>query len=199
MTLTAPHAGAAGTAAGPRPWAGMTAPRGGRRVGRRRRWFAAHPAWPVTALLAGYPVWWALGLGDLSVVIMAVPMMLRMHAWHRQGRRVRVPPAFGLWLMFLVVVAAGIATLGLTAPGTVVSPLSNRLLAFVIRGLTYLALTVILLRGEPDRERAAAAPTGLAARPGRHLRHHRRPGRGGGAGLPVQVADGLRSAAGYAA
>ncbi len=145
MTLTAPHAGAAGTAAGPRPWAGMTAPRGGRRVGRRRRWFAAHPAWPVTALLAGYPVWWALGLGDLSVVIMAVPMMLRMHAWHRQGRRVRVPPAFGLWLMFLVVVAAGIATLGLTAPGTVVSPLSNRLLAFVIRGLTYLALTVILL------------------------------------------------------
>src|SRR6266581_1736870 len=145
MTLTAPHAGAAGTAAGPRPWAGMTAPRGRRRVSRRRRWFAAHPAWPVTALLAGYPVWWALGLGDLSVVIMAVPMMLRMHAWHRQGRRVRVPPAFGLWLMFLVVVAAGIATLGLTAPGTVVSPLSNRLLAFVIRGLTYLALTVILL------------------------------------------------------
>ncbi len=145
MTLTAPHAGAAGTAAGPRPWAGMTAPRGGRRVGRRRRWFTAHPAWPVTALLAGYPVWWALGLGDLSVIIMAVPMVLRMHAWHRQGRRVRVPPAFGLWLMFLVVVAAGIATLGLTAPGTVVSPLSNRLLAFVIRGLTYLALTVILL------------------------------------------------------
>jgi hypothetical protein len=145
MTLTAPHAGAAGTAAGPRPWAGMTAPRGGRRVGRRRRWFTAHPAWPVTALLAGYPVWWALGLGDLSVIIMAVPMVLRMHAWHRQGRRVKVPPAFGLWLMFLVVVAAGIATLGLTAPGTVVSPLSNRLIAFVIRGLTYLALTVILL------------------------------------------------------
>src|SRR6266516_4728783 len=123
----------------------MTAPRGGRRVGRRRRWSAAHPGWPVTALLSGYPVWWALGLGDLSVIIIAVPMVLRMRAWHRGGRPVKVPPAFGLWLLFLVVVAAGIATLGLTAPGTVASPLSNRLLAFVIRGLTYPALTVILL------------------------------------------------------
>ena len=151
-----------------------------RPVGRRRQWSAAHPSWPVTALLAGYPVWWALGLGDLSVIIIAVPMVLRMRAWHRGGRPVKVPPAFGLWLLFLVVAAAGIATLGLTAPGTVVSPLSNRLLAFVVRGLTYLALTVILLyRREPDRGRAAAAPAGLAARPGRHLHRVGRPGRRG--------------------
>ena len=56
-----------------------------------------------------------------------------------------MPPAFGLWLLFLVVATAGIATLGLTAPGTVVSPLSNRLLSFVDRDLTYLALTVVLV------------------------------------------------------
>ena len=139
MTILAPPA--------PGPTSGPTSGRArrGPRLSRRRRWSDAHPAWPVTALLAGYPLWWALGLGDLSVLIIAVPMVLRMHAWHRAGRPVKVPPAFGLWLMFLVVVGAGIATLGLTAPGTVVSPLSNRLLAFVIRGLTYLALTVILL------------------------------------------------------
>ena len=139
MTILAPPA--------PGPTSGPTSgsARRGPRLSRRRRWSDAHPAWPVTALLAGYPLWWALGLGDLSVLIIAVPMVLRMHAWHRAGRPVKVPPAFGLWLMFLVVVGAGIATLGLTAPGTVVSPLSNRLLAFVIRGLTYLALTVILL------------------------------------------------------
>ena len=105
----------------------------------------SHPAWTMTALLAGYPVWWVLGLGDLSVIILAVPMLVRMRAWRRQGRPIRVPPSFGLWLMFLVVVAAGLATLGLTAPGTVVSPLSNRLLSFADRGLTYVGLTVILL------------------------------------------------------
>jgi hypothetical protein len=122
-------------------------PRQARRGGRSplRAWLAARPAWPVTALLAGYPVWWALGLADQSVIFLAVPMLLRMRGWHRAGRPVRVPPAFGLWLMFLVVMAAGFASLGLTAPGTVDSPLSNRLLSFVARGLTYLGLTVILL------------------------------------------------------
>ncbi len=115
------------------------------RVSRRKRWFASHPAWPVTALLAGYPVWWALGLGDLSVIILAVPMLLRMRSWRGQGRRIKIPPAFGLWLLFLVCVIAGIATLGLSAPDTVVSPLSNRVLSFVDRGLTYGGLTVILL------------------------------------------------------
>jgi hypothetical protein len=144
MTLT-PSRTRAAAAVRPDPRAGITMPRGGRPAGGRRRWFAAHPAWTMTALLAGYPVWWALGLGDLSVIILAVPMLVRMRAWRRQGRPIRVPPSFGLWLMFLVVVAAGIATLGLTAPGTVVSPLSNRLLSFADRGLTYVGLTVILL------------------------------------------------------
>jgi polysaccharide biosynthesis protein PslJ len=140
MTMTAPRTGGHGPVTR-RPIATPVR----RPDDHRRPWSATHPGWPVTALLAGYPVWWVLGLGDLSVIIIAVPMVLRMRAWHRGGRPVKVPPAFGLWLLFLVVVAAGIATLGLTAPGTVVSPLSNRLLAFAVRGLTYLALTVILL------------------------------------------------------
>ena len=144
MTLT-PSRTRAAAAVRPDPRPGITMPRAGRPAGRRGRWFAAHPAWTMTALLAGYPVWWALGLGDLSVIILAIPMLVRMHAWRRQGRPIRVPPSFGLWLMFLVVVAAGIATLGLTAPGTVISPLSNRLLSFADRGLTYVGLTVILL------------------------------------------------------
>jgi hypothetical protein len=119
--------------------------RGRPRHSRPRRWLASHPAWPVTALLAGYPIWWALGLADESVIVLAVPMLLRMRTWHKGGRPVKVPPAFGLWLLFLVVVAAGIATLGLSAPDTVVSALSNRVVSFTDRGLTYLGLTVILL------------------------------------------------------
>ena len=59
MTITAP----ARTAELPGRLAG---PRASRPRGRRRQWFAAHPAWPVTALLAGYPVWWAFGMADAS-------------------------------------------------------------------------------------------------------------------------------------
>jgi O-antigen/teichoic acid export membrane protein len=120
-------------------------PRGRHRMSRRQQWFASHPAWPLAALLAGYPVWWVFGLADESVFIMAVPMLMQMRSWHRRGRSVNVPPAFGLWLLFLVCVGAGIVTLGLSAPDTVVSSLSNRALSYADRGVTYGALTVILL------------------------------------------------------
>ena len=40
----------------------------------RGRWLAGHPAWPVVALLAGYPLWWALGVADFAWIGFAVPM-----------------------------------------------------------------------------------------------------------------------------
>jgi O-antigen/teichoic acid export membrane protein len=105
----------------------------------------AHPDWPLTALLAGYPVWWALGLGDLIFIFLAVPMLLRLISWHRHGRRIKVPPAFGVWLLFLIVMLAGLAVLSLTAPGTATSALSSRMISYGDRSATYLALTVLLL------------------------------------------------------
>jgi O-antigen/teichoic acid export membrane protein len=156
-TLTTAHRGIAPPATPSVPGS----PRGRRRVSRLKRWSADHPAWPVTALLAFYPLWWAMGLADESVIFMAIPMLLRMCSWHRSGRAIKVPPAFGLWLLFLVCAAAGGATLGLQAPNTVVSPLSNRLLSFGDRSLTYAALTVLLLyagnllEGELARRRLA--------------------------------------------
>jgi hypothetical protein len=137
MTLTAPA-----PARGP---GRLAPPRAARSRRRWRRWLADRPAWPVTALLGGYLVWWVLGLADISVIVMAVPMIVRMRSWHRSGRKIIVPPAFGLWLLFLICAVAGILTLGLSAPDTVVSSVSNRLLSYVDRSLTYGALTVILL------------------------------------------------------
>jgi hypothetical protein len=154
MTLTAPTAS---VPAGARLAVRQATPR----RSRGKQWLADHPAWPVTALLAGYPLWWACGLADASVLVMAIPMILRMRSWQRSGRKISVPPAFGLWLLFLIVAAAGIFTLGLSAPDTVVSPISNRLISYVDRGLTYGALTVILLyagnltEGELPRRRLA--------------------------------------------
>src|SRR5262249_2318646 len=107
---------------------------------------ARHPAWPITALLVGYPVWWALGLADFMWIILAVPMISQMAAWQTQGgRRLRVPPKFGIWLLFLIIAAAGIAASTLTAPGTVARPVSHRMLAYINRLASYGGVTVLLL------------------------------------------------------
>ena len=112
----------------------------------RSRLLVRHPAWPVTVLLAGYPLWWALGIADYIFIIMAVPMAARLYAWSaRDNRRLRVPPGFALWLLFLVCVLAGVATLSATAPGTLASPVSNRIISYVIRTAGYLGVTVVLL------------------------------------------------------
>ena len=163
MTILAPGAGSAPAAEPAAVPSGVPArPRARLPVSRRRQWSASHPAWPMTALLAAYPLWWALGVADLSVVFLAIPMILRMRSWHRRGdRAIRVPPAFGLWLLFLICVVFGAATLGLSAPDTVVSSMSNRVISFADRGLTYGGLTVILLyagnltEGELPRRRLA--------------------------------------------
>jgi hypothetical protein len=119
---------------------------GGARRRSQRRWLACHPGWPLTALLAGYPLWWALGIADFIWIILAIPMAARMLAWHRSGsRKIRVPPGFGVWLLFLVCVLGGIPTLSLTAPGTVDSPVSHRLISFAIRAASYGAVTILLL------------------------------------------------------
>jgi hypothetical protein len=109
-------------------------------------WLARHPAWPITALLAGIPLWWALGITDYMFIVLAVPMAARLYAWSAHGnRRIRVPPGFGLWLLFLVCVLAGVATLSVTAPGTLASPVTNRIISFTIRGASYLAVTILLV------------------------------------------------------
>jgi hypothetical protein len=127
--------------------AAVTPPAAQRR--RRRGRFRAvlrNPAWPVSFLLVGYPIWWALGIADFMWLILAVPMIARMVAWRtRGGRPIRVPPGFGLWLLFLVIMVAGIATITLVAPGTVPSLVSRRVLSYANRTAGYFGITVLLL------------------------------------------------------
>jgi hypothetical protein len=100
----------------------------------------------VTALLAGIPLWWALGFGDYMFILLAIPMAARLYAWSAQGnRRIRLPPGFGLWLLFLLVVLLGAATLAATAPGTLASPDSNRSISYGVRTAGYLGDTALLL------------------------------------------------------
>jgi hypothetical protein len=108
--------------------------------------FARSPSWPITALLVGYPLWWALGIADFMWIILAVPMAARMLVcWAHGSRRLRVPPWFGLWLLFLICAVAGVAVLSLTAPGTIPSSVPDRVLSYALRTSTYIGVTVLLL------------------------------------------------------
>ena len=60
----------------------------------RRRFLP--PGWALGALLVGYPVWWALGLGPFSWPILALPM----GAWLIAQRRLSLPRGFPIWLVF---------------------------------------------------------------------------------------------------
>lgn len=63
---------------------------------RSRGW---HPAWPLVAAFALYPLWWLLGLGPFVWIAFAVPMVFRLLV---APEPIRVPRGFGLWLIFLV-------------------------------------------------------------------------------------------------
>ena len=131
---------------GPAPGGGQSRLRTGRRSGSRPGPLARHPAWPIAALLVGYPLWWALGIADFMWIILAFPMAFRMLAWHVRGsRRLRVPPGFGMWLLFLICSLAGLAVLTLTAPGTIPSAVSHRVISYGDRNLTYVGITIMLL------------------------------------------------------
>lgn len=109
-----------------------------RPAGRRRR---IGPAWPLSAFLLGFPVWWLLGMSSFILILLAVPMGF----WLLRHRPIVVPPAFGWWLLFLICVVVSGAMLGLRAPDTVDATFLSRVPAFAFRLLNYIAATIAML------------------------------------------------------
>ncbi len=103
------------------------------------------PAWPVAALLAGYPLWWALGLGVLIFPLLAVPMLWSLIRARTAGRPIGVPPGFAFWAVFLLAVVVSIGALGADPVGTVPGTAGSRIVAVAYRLVMYLALTVLLI------------------------------------------------------
>ncbi|WP_188192637.1 hypothetical protein [Nonomuraea sp. SYSU D8015] len=99
------------------------------------------PAWPVAALLVGYPVWWALGFGGLSVIVLAVPMAVLL--WRR--RPIRVPPGFGLWLLLLAGYLVSALMLAEMPPGTYGELGPGRIIGYAMRLALYAAVLVMVL------------------------------------------------------
>lgn len=118
--------------------------------GRQRRRglfeFLRGPSWPIAALLALWPLWWLLGLADYMIILMAVPMVRNMYRWRRTRERpIKVPPGFGIWVMFLLVTLVSVSTLSLTAPDTLGGPTSHRLISWALRTGGYIGCTILLL------------------------------------------------------
>lgn len=98
-------------------------------------------AWPIGALLLGYPVWWALGFGGLAVVVLAVPMAVIL--WRR--RPIRVPRGAGLWLLLLAGYLLSALMLGEMPPGTYGELGAGRVIGYLMRLALYLSLVVMVL------------------------------------------------------
>jgi len=108
------------------------------------------PGWPLTALYVLFPLWWVLGLSHFIFLILAVPM-----GWELMRRRpVFAPTGFGLWLLFLVVVASGSVLLWIVPPGTIAPEGAAKLISWSYHFGWYTAITIVALYivNMPERE-----------------------------------------------
>ena len=89
------------------------------------------PTWPLTWVLAGFPLWWLLGIVEFIWIPAALVMALAMV----RTRSLRAPRGFGIWLIFLL--WAGLSVVQLNDFAS--------LPVFSYRYLVYLACAVLLL------------------------------------------------------
>ena len=86
--------------------------------------------WPLYALFYGFPIWWALGLAELVWPIFAFFLLANLVV---RRASVRVPKGFGLYLLFLMWMAAsGIHVSGL-----------DKLFGFVYRAALYSSAPIV--------------------------------------------------------
>ncbi|WP_248961684.1 O-antigen ligase family protein [Sphaerisporangium perillae] len=97
--------------------------------------------WPIAAFLLGYPVWWALGFGGLSLVFLAFPMAVVL--WRR--RPITVPKGMGLWTLLIAGYLVSALMLGDTPPGTYGDLGTGRVLGYAMRLALYVSLLVMVL------------------------------------------------------
>ncbi len=95
----------------------------------------------MTALFGLYPLWWAIGLGELAFIVFAVPMAADL----LRRRRLRTPPGFGIWLLFLLWALVSAVMFPINPPNTTVNAPSGRVLGLLMSELSYGAATVALL------------------------------------------------------
>ena len=115
---------------------------------QRKPWLK--PGWPLWWLFAPFPLWWIIGLSHFIFIFAAVAM-----AWELFKRRpVYVPLAFGFWLLFMVVIFAGVTLLWVQPDGTLPVVGINKLINYIYHLLWYLSITIVAMYivNLPERE-----------------------------------------------
>lgn len=133
-------------------------------MGGNQRRIVSPPSWPIWAAVAAYPLWWALGIAHLVLPVLAAPVAIYLWRMRRvTGVPLRVPPGFGLWLLFLLTVLVSAVALEETAPGTLPPEGAGRYVAYALRLIHYVALTVFLLYVGNTTERTVPRVTVIRA------------------------------------
>lgn len=117
-----------------------------RPLATRRRLLS--PGWPVYFFFVSLPIAWLFGLANIVLPLYGVLMLLGLLLRHS----VRVPPRFGIWLLFLTWVAASAIEIDS----------GSRAVAYAYRGSLYLTATVLLVYIFSSPERAV--PTRLVVK-----------------------------------
>src|SRR6056297_1879823 len=86
------------------------------------------PVWPLAMVLAGFPLWWITGFGDIALCFAAAAIV---HQFAVRRNWPLAPSGFGVWLLFLAWML--VSGLGSDTPG--------RMLGFVYRVLLYASAT----------------------------------------------------------
>lgn len=98
-------------------------------------------ALPLMLAVAGWPLWWALGMSQLVFILAAIPL-----GWRLVSRgNIKFPPGFSLWALFLLTVLISVLALDVVAEGARTPSGVGRYLAFGARFANYAAVTVVLL------------------------------------------------------
>lgn len=127
-------------------------------IAARRSQPLFRPGWPITFTFAGFPLWWVLGISNFIGHIAAVLLLLEL----LRRRRIRAPRSFGLWLLFLAWVAAGVFVLSVDAPYAASVTSVGAYFTWAYRFGWYLSATVFMLyignmRAELSSERVTRA------------------------------------------
>lgn len=101
----------------------------------------SNPALPLIIFFGGFPIWWAMGLGTLGFLLMAVPLTYHL----LRQRKIRVPAGFGIWLLFLAILLLGALILWSPVPGLLSEMGVSRLAPWGYRVIWFSAVTVVFL------------------------------------------------------
>jgi hypothetical protein len=97
--------------------------------------------WPLGALLCLYPLWWALGVGQFAFILFAIPMGVELS----RRRPLKLPPAFGFWLLYLAWYFISLIMIPVPAHNALSGSITGRAISVTLEAIELGCVTITLL------------------------------------------------------